>query len=358
MDKKQTLEMIAAISNANGAPGFEDEAARIILSYAGGLGQAEMDRMRNVYIRRRENTGNRPVVQLDAHSDEVGFMVQAICPNGTLRIIPLGGWVSHNVPAHKMWVRNREGAYIPGLTASKPPHFMTPQERNAPLDISSITVDVGATSQQEAIEAFGIRIGEPVVPDVTFTYSEEHDLMVGKSFDCRLGCASIVRTLDMLQGEELQVDVVGACAAQEEVGTRGATGTAQVIQPDIAIVFEGCPADDTCVEPYMVQTAIKRGPMLRHVDARMITNPRYQRYALDLAAQLNIPVQEAVRAAGSTNGAVIHLTGRGVPAIVIGVPVRYAHTHYGVSAYADFDNGVKLACEILRRMDRELIESF
>ncbi len=358
MDKKQTLEMIAAISNANGAPGFEDEVVKAILPYAGQVGETETDRMRNLFIRRKENQGGRPVVQLDAHSDEVAFMVQAICPNGTLRIIPLGGWISCNVPAHKVWVRNREGAYIPGLTASKPPHFMTPQERNAPLDISSITVDVGATSQQETIEAFGIRIGEPVVPDVTFTYSEEHDLMVGKSFDCRLGCASIVRTLDMLQGEELQVDVVGACAAQEEVGTRGATVTAQVIQPDIAIVFEGCPADDTCVEPYMVQTAIKRGPMLRHVDARMITNPRYQRYALDLAAQLNIPVQEAVRAAGSTNGAVIHLTGRGVPAIVIGVPVRYAHTHYGVSAYADFDNGVKLACEILRRMDRDLIESF
>ena len=356
MDKKQTLEMIAAISNANGAPGFEDEVVKAILPYAGQVGETETDRMRNLFIRRKENQGGRPVVQLDAHSDEVAFMVQAICPNGTLRIIPLGGWISCNVPAHKVWVRNREGAYIPGLTASKPPHFMTPQERNAPLDISSITVDVGATSQQEAIEAFGIRIGEPVVPDVTFTYSEEHDLMVGKSFDCRLGCASIVRTLDMLQGEELQVDVV--CAAQEEVGTRGATVTAQVIQPDIAIVFEGCPADDTCVEPYMVQTAIKRGPMLRHVDARMITNPRYQRYALDLAAQLSIPVQEAVRAAGSTNGAVIHLTGRGVPAIVIGVPVRYAHTHYGVSAYADFDNGVKLACEILRRMDRDLIESF
>ncbi len=63
------------------------------------------------------------------------------------------------------------------------------------------------------------------------------------------------------------------CAAQEEVGVRGATVTAQVIKPDIAIVFEGCPADDTCVESYMVQTAIKRGPMLRHIDARMITNP-------------------------------------------------------------------------------------
>ena len=358
MDKKQTLEMIAAISNANGAPGFEDEAARIILSYAGGLGQAEMDRMRNVYIRRRENTGNRPVVQLDAHSDEVGFMVQAICPNGTLRIAPLGGWVSHNVPAHKFWVRNRDGEYISGITASTPPHFLSAEARRAPLEIANITVDVGATSREEAVEVFGVRIGEPVVPDVTFTYSEKSDLMVGKSFDCRLGCAAILKTLRELQGQELAVDVVGACAVQEEVGTRGAAVTARVVKPDLAIVFEGCPADDTCVEPYMVQTAIKRGPMLRHVDARMITNPRYQRYALDLAAQLNIPVQEAVRSAGSTNGAAIHLTGSGVPVIVIGVPVRYAHTHYGVSAYADFDNGVKLACEILQRMDRALIESF
>ena len=60
--------------------------------------KTHMDRMRNFYIRRQGNTGSRPVVQLDAHSDEVGFMVQAICPNGTLRIIPLGGWVTHNIP--------------------------------------------------------------------------------------------------------------------------------------------------------------------------------------------------------------------------------------------------------------------
>ena len=358
MDKQTTLQMIAAISNANGVSGFEDDVVAAILPYAEQVGETKVDRMRNVFIRRKENTGSRPVVQLDAHSDEVGFMVQAICTNGTLRIIPIGGWVRHNIPAHKVWVRNRYGKYIPGLTASKPPHFMTEQERKAPLDIKDITVDVGAVSREEAIEVYGIRIGEPVAPDVTFTYAEDTDLMVGKSFDCRLGCAAILKTMHELAGQELAVDIVGACASQEEVGVRGATVTAQVIQPDLAIVFEGCPADDTCVEPYMVQTAIKRGPMLRHIDARMITNPRYQRYALDLAEKLGIPVQDAVRAAGSTNGAAIHLTGRGVPVIVIGVPVRYAHTHYGVSAYADFDNAVKLACEILKRADADLIESF
>ena len=156
MEKAQALEMIAAISNANGVSGFEEEVAAVIRPYAETVGETCVDRMRNVFIRRFENNGKRPVVQLDAHSDEVGFMVQAICPNGTLRIIPIGGWVPSNIPAHKVWVRNNEGKYIPGLTASKPPHFMTEAERRSPLEMSHITIDIGATSAEEAVRDFGI----------------------------------------------------------------------------------------------------------------------------------------------------------------------------------------------------------
>lgn len=358
MDKKNTLKMIGDISNANGISGFEDLVVNKICEHSQGLGDIKEDSLRNLYIYRKENKGNRLTVQLDAHSDEVGFMVQSIRPNGTLQIIPIGGWVSSNIPAHRVWVRNADGIYILGITASKPPHFMTEAERKAPLDIQDITVDVGATSKEEAIKEFKIRIGEPVSLDVTFEYLEQHDLMIGKSFDCRLGCASIISTLKELNGNELNVDVVGAVAAQEEVGTRGAVITSNIIKPDLAIVFEGCPADDTCVAEYEVQTAIKLGPMLRHIDARMITNPRFQRYALDLCEELNIPVQESVRKSGGTNGAAIHLSNKGVPTIVIGVPVRYAHTHYGVSSYEDYANGVKLACEILIRLNDTIVSSF
>lgn len=358
MDKAQNLKMAADISNANGAPGFEDEVVAVLRTYAEGLGELKEDSLRNFYIYRKENKGKRPVVQLDAHSDEVAFMVQAVKPDGTLRIIPMGGWIPSNIPAHSVWVRTVEGSYIPGITASKPPHFMTEAEKKAPLDISAITVDVGAVSMEDAIENFKVGPGEPVVPDVTFRYDEEHDLMVGKSFDCRLGCASVLGTLKELAGEELQVDLVGACAAQEEVGTRGSVITSRVVRPDLAIVFEGCPADDTCVEPYLVQTAIKKGPMLRYADARMITNPRFQRYALNMAKIHQIPVQAAVRSGGSTNGANIHLSGEGVPTIVIGIPVRYAHTHYGISSYADFEHGIELACHILRNINEETIKSF
>lgn len=358
MKKEENLKLIAELSNAKGVSGFEDQTVDIIRKYSEGLGTLSEDSLRNFFIQRKGNVGNRPVVQLDAHSDEVGFMVQAIKPNGVLQIIPLGSWITSNIPAHRVWVRNSEGEYIPGIVGSKPPHFMTEHEKNSALDIRQITVDVGATSREEVIKDYKIRIGEPIVPDVSFEYIEKHDLMIGKAFDNRLGCASVISTLKLMEGEQLDVDVVGAVSSQEEVGARGALITSRVIDPDIAIIFEGCPADDTFVDSYEVQTVMKKGPMLRHIDAKMIANPRYQRFALDLAAEKKIMVQEAVRAAGSTNGAVIHLANKGVPTIVIGVPVRYAHTHYGMAAYRDYENGVKLACELLKVLNEDIIKSF
>lgn len=358
MEKGKMLGMIQELSNANGACGFEDEVLTVLRKYGAGLGEFEEDSLRNLYLSRSENRGKLPVIQLDAHSDEVSFMIQAIAPNGTLRFIPLGGWVANNIPAHKIRVRGADGSYIPGVVAAKPPHFMSEAEKKSPASIENMVIDIGASSYEEAVNDYKIRIGAPVVPDVDFEYNDAHDLMMGKAFDCRLGCASIVAAMDALKGQDLRADVVAGFSVQEEVGARGAAVTANHIKPDIAIVFEGCPADDTFSEPYMIQTAIKRGPMLRHIDARMITNPRFQRFALDLAEEIGIPVQESVRTGGSTNGAPIHLSNSSVPAIVIGLPVRYIHSHYGIASYKDCENAVKLAVNVIQRLDSDLIKSF
>ena len=300
------IRMIADLSDAFGAPGFEDEVIEKCRGYAAGLGEIREDHMRNLYIHRAGNTGNRPVVQLDGHSDEVAFMVQAIKPNGMLRFVALGGWVPSNVAAHRVWVLSDTGKWLPGIIASKPPHFMSDAEKKAPPALESMVIDLGVTSREET-EALGISIGAPVVPDVTFEYWEEQGLLQGKAFDNRLGCCAVIEALRRLQNEDLAVDVVGTISAQEEVGTRGATVTAQVVEPDVAIVFEGCPADDTFTESYMIQTALKKGPMLRHVDKRMITNPRFQKLALTTAKECGIPAQTSVRTGGGTDGGPIHL---------------------------------------------------
>ena len=355
---EKTLQMILDLSDAPGPSGFEDEAVAVARRYAAGIGEIREDFLRNLYIYRKENTGTKPVLMLDAHSDEVGFMVHSIKPNGTLRFVTLGGWNKNALVSSKVLVRNALGEYIPGIIASKPVHFMKAAERQNPnLEIFDMVNDIGATSAREAAEVFHIRIGEPVVPATKCSYDREHDLIFGKGFDCRIGCAAVIEALRRVEGRELPCDVVGVLSSQEEVGERGCKVAVNRVKPDIAIVLEGCPADDTFTEPYAIQTALKKGPMFRHMDTSVICAPRFQRFALDLAAERGIPVQESVREGGGNNAAMIQSSLLGAPAIVAGVPVRYIHSMNCISSYYDFEATVSMVVALLESIIPEVIAS-
>lgn len=77
---QETLQMIADLSNARGASGFEDETVQAAAKHIGEGYTTEEDCLRNFYMYRTANSGNKPVFMLDAHSDEVGFMVHSHPP--------------------------------------------------------------------------------------------------------------------------------------------------------------------------------------------------------------------------------------------------------------------------------------
>ena len=352
------LEMIRKLSDAPGASGFEDAVVEVAREYCAPIGRLEEDFLRNLYIHRKENTGNKPVLMLDAHSDEVGLIIHSIKPNGTLRFLQLGSWNKASLPGTKVLVRNRHGEYLPGIIAAKPVHFMSAAEKANPgQDISNLVIDIGATSQQDAVENFGIRMGEPVVPDTKFYYDEKRDLMFGKGFDCRIGCAAMIEALRRMEGKELPCDVIAVLSTQEEMGPRNSKVTVHHIHPSIAVVMEGCPADDTFTEDYAIQTALKKGPMFRHIDVSALCAPRYQRWALDLAQKKGIPVQESVREGGGNNAASIQTALVGAPSIVCGIPVRYAHTPNCISSYFDFEAAVQMVMALMENITPEMIAS-
>lgn len=352
-------KLIEALSNAKAPSGFEDETVAILREALRDICDFEEDGLRNLFIRRRRNTGSKPMLMLDAHSDEVGFMVHSIRPNGTLRLVGLGGWNKATLPGTRVLVRNRFGEWIPGCIAAKPPHFMSAaeKERMGAAEIRDLSLDIGAASPEEAEKTFGIRIGEPVVPAPHFSTDEKNGLLFGKAFDCRIGCAAMAEVMRRIADEDLNVDVVASLSSQEEVGERGAKAAVNRIRPDIAIVFEGCPADDTFTEPYAIQTALKRGPMLRFMDVSVIINPRYQRFALDLAERKGIAAQASVREGGGNDAAVIQAL-NGAPAIVLGIPVRYIHTPTCIASVFDYEETVRLAMEVIRTLDDTLIKNF
>ncbi|MCL2416111.1 MAG: M20/M25/M40 family metallo-hydrolase [Defluviitaleaceae bacterium] len=353
-----SAQMIKDLTSAFGPPGFEEDVNLVAQKYVPAGYRTERDKMNNFYMFPEKANTSAPVVLLDAHSDELGLMVHYIKPNGTIAFTGLGNWTASVMPSSKVAIRNRDGRLIAGIVASKPPHFSNPAERDAPLAISNMVIDIGASAKEEVEERFKIGIGAPIVPHVEFDHNAEEDIMIAKAFDCRLGCAAVLDTLVAIKGEKLPLNVVGAFSTQEENGIRGAKVVGRKVAPDLAIVFEGSPADDTFVEPSAVQTAMRKGPMLRHMDAGMVTHPRFIRFALDVARKYNIPVQESVRLGGSTNGAAYHLLGEGVPTIVIGYPVRYIHSNHSIATMADYQAGVDLAKAILKELNAEVIEKF
>lgn len=352
MDK---ITLIEKLSNARGASGFEDEVLSVAREYCKDFATFEEDSMRNLYIYPNFNKGNRPLVMLDAHSDEVGFMVQGIKPDGTLRFIPIGGWNEKSLPSSAVQVYTENG-YINGVIAAMSPHLMTAEQRNAPVSYENLVIDVGATSDKEA-KAFGVEVGAPVVPLAPFA-CDKNGVLHGKAFDDRLGVACMLLCLEKLKDIELDVDIVGVLSSQEEVGERGVTAVMGRIKPAAAICFEGCPADDTSAPSYMIQDALKGGVMLRYMDRTVICTPRFVAFARKTAEAANVKVQMAVRSGGGNNGAYIISANGGTPVIVAGVPVRYIHTFNCLATVEDVDSNVSFGVELCKKLNADVIGSF
>ena len=136
---------------------------------------------------------------------------------------------------------------------------------------------------------------------------------------------------------------------------RGATVTAQVVKPDLAMVFEGSPSDDFYFSAAETQGHMRGGVQIRLMDKSYISNPLFIQYAEEIAEKYGIRYQETVRRGGSTNAGKISLTGKAVPVLVLGVPSRYVHTHYNFCAGADLAAAADLAAEVIRGLDAERI---
>ena len=89
----------------------------------------------------------------------------------------------------------------------------------------------------------------------------------------------------------------------------------------------------------------------------MIANPRLIRFIRKIASRNNIKIQETVRESGGTNASKIHLENGGIPTVVIGIPVRYTHSHYGFISYDDYIETVKLVKAIVENITKDIIES-
>jgi len=350
MDQRQQL--LKELTEVHGIPGYETEVRALVRRYMEPLGVIEQDRIGSLVCRQGE-TG--PRVILAGHMDEIGFMVNHITKEGCLKFLPLGGWWDQVLLGQPVIVKTHKGD-APGTIGAKPPHLMPADERQKVVEKKDMYIDVGASSKEEA-EEIGVRLGDAVVPAATFQIMASGKTYMSKAFDDRVGVALTIELLQHFSQSPHPNVLYGAATVMEEVGTRGAKTSAEIVNPDVAIILE----TDICgdvpgIKPEESATKLGGGPTLLLLDARMIPNLALRDLVVETAKELDIPLQFSAMPGGATDGAQIHLHHTGVPTVVIGVPTRHIHSHSAILHRDDYDRTLQLLIALVAKLDAETVE--
>lgn len=341
------FEIIERLSNAFGPPGFEGDVRGIIGELVEPfVDELTSDALGNLIAIKRGRS--EQVLMLDAHMDEIGFMVSFVEDGGFLRFTPLGGWDARIIPSHRMTVRADDGTLIDGVVGTLPPHLLSAEDRNRAHKIEDLFLDIGAGSADE-VAALGVHIGSPAVIRYPFQRLQG-DVVTGKALDDRAGCAVAVATLAALAGETPELTVAAAFTVQEERGLIGAGTAAYQIEPVLALVLEGTiGADMPGVPPQRQVTRLGMGPAITVADGSQIVQPELVRFLTRIAEELQIPWHYKLPAFGGTDGGIIQRSRGGVRSASVSIPCRYIHSPFSVMRMSDFEHTVALTSAFARR---------
>lgn len=351
IDKSKTLYRMKTLTELHGVAGFEEN----VKSYL----KAEMEpfvdefvynRMGGFYGVKRSKSSNPKRIMVAAHMDEIGFMVTNITSNGMLQFTNLGGVANDIWQGQRLKVRTRNNDEITGIVANIPKHFRTGNE-GAPK-IEDLLLDIGAENAED-VSARGIAIGDTIAPDTPFTQLSEHRF-ASKAWDNRYGCLIGIELLELLKNTELDFDLYVGANVQEEVGLRGASAAAELIDPDAAFVVDCSPANDMKGKQNL-SGELAGGTLIRIKDGTMLLRPTFRDYLLDLAKQYDIKHQYYI-SPGGTDGGEIHKAKLGIPTAVIGVCARYIHSTNAVFDIRDYEAARSLLEQSVRHLNEDQIE--
>jgi putative aminopeptidase FrvX len=349
--QKETLELFRTLTELPGAPGNEHQVRKFMKQelekYSDEIIQ---DRLGGVFGVRR---GEGPKVMVAGHMDEVGFMVTQITKNGMIRFQTLGGWWSQVLLAQRVQIITDNGP-ITGVIGSIPPHNLTPEQRQKPMELKNMLIDIGADDEEDA-KKIGVKPGQQIVPICPFTPMANEKKILAKAWDNRYGCGLSVELLKELKGVNLPNELYSGATVQEEVGLRGAQTAANMIKPDIFYALDASPANDMAGDDKEFGQ-LGKGALLRIFDRSMITHHGIRDFILDTAESNNIPYQYFI-SQGGTDAGRVHVSNNGVPSAVVGICSRYIHTHASMIHVDDYAAAKELLVKLVKTTDQNAVDA-
>lgn len=330
--------------------GFEEAGQRKWLQYASQFADHQNNDAYGSSWVTLDGKGNSPkTVMIEAHADEIGYMVKHITDDGFIRIDVIGGSDAATGRGRKLDIFGDKGV-VKGLIGNTAIHIRDRTGGEKAPTIDQLYVDIGAKNKKEVASA-GIRIGHPAV------YSDSAEKigknrLAGRALDNRIGGFVIAQVMKNLNATKSRPNftVHAVNSVQEEIGCIGAKMVAHRLQPDIALVLDVTHATDTPGIDHAKHGDVKlgEGPTVTH---GACNHPKVVERLEAVAKKSKIKIQHEAssRYSGTDTDSIYH-SRNGIPSALISLPTRYMHSIVEMIDLKDLDLTIKIMTDFVKSL--------
>lgn len=342
-DKKE-FELFKKYCQIDAISSYENNIAKILKEDYLKLGyELVLDNIGNIYAYKKSKTKNSYKVLIDAHMDEVGFIVMSILDNGLIRCMPIGGISLEAISGQRFKLTNQDFKQFIGT-----------------VDLVSLTKDIklnqvnfnfGFKDKKEAVDN-NINIGDMVsfIGDTILINNQKQ--IMSKAIDDRYGIVLGLEILSYFKDKELPFDLYVGGSVCEEVGLRGAKVSANHIKPDLCIVLDCSPSRSSVNE----DGKLGDGLLLRYFDPTMIARPSLLRLQEKSIKNVDGKYQY-FKSLGGTNAGVFHTSNEGIKTLTHCICAVNLHSANSIIDSDDYHNSKLSLINIIENLTNEDIKN-
>lgn len=334
--------MIKQLSEAFGVSGLERDVRELIISEISNYSlNIKTDKLGNLIVRCNDNA-DYPTIILCAHMDEPGLIITDITDDGYLKFDAVGNIDAQSVISKRVKIGN-----ISGIISLKAIHLTKKSEREKPISLSDLFIDIGASSKSNAEEV--VQIGDYCAFDEKFSLFGASSI-IGKALPSRVGCSVLI---DLIKyANNLKISVICIFAVQREIGSRGMrTALGTINSADAAIILdavEACPNSTDNAES-------GKGVVICHDAKHTAASKALNDKLIELAEEKGITHQRKAIKTDSTIDA-IRICAADIPTVSIGIPCRYMKSPTGTMDKLDIKSAEELIYSFLREAENGYFE--
>ncbi|MBI4559976.1 MAG: M42 family metallopeptidase [Candidatus Hydrogenedentes bacterium] len=340
--RNESLDFLKKLVTTPSPSGFEADIQKLCREYVlPHVDKVYKDVHGNQYAVRNPEAKVR--VMLAGHVDEIALMVNHIDDKGFIGFVAIGGIDTAILGGQRVHIHNEKGI-VPGVIGRKAVHLTEPDDRNKPLKMHQMWIDIGAKDKKDADKV--VAIGDPITIDVGFVHLRDNKV-VARAFDDRIGAFVILEAMRLLAKRKLNCTVFCVTTVQEEVGLRGATTSSYGCDPHVGLAVDvGFATDHPDGEARKHgEGKINGGPIL-HRGPNI--NPVLGEMLVRTAKKHRIPYQMAAAPRGTgTDANVMQLSRSGVATALLSIPNRYMHSPVELISLKDVEYASQLIVEWL-----------